>query len=105
MKYFFKRFFEKDRDIRDLKGINICAIGTKTAAEVNTNGIKVDLVPDEFRAEGLVELFEKFQGSKGKGLKGLRFLFPRAEKAREIFRDRVRELGGESDVPVAYGAI
>src|SRR4030043_2351947 len=31
VKYFFKRFFEKDRDIRDLKGIKICAIGTKTA--------------------------------------------------------------------------
>ena len=41
VEYFFKRFFEKDRDIRDLKGIKICAIGTKTAAEVNTYGIKV----------------------------------------------------------------
>ena len=105
VKYFFKRFFEKDSDIRDLKGIKICAIGTKTAAEVNTYGIKVDLVPDEFRAEGLVELFEKFQGSKGKGLKGLRFLLPRAEKAREIFPEKVRELGGEIDVPVAYRTI
>jgi uroporphyrinogen III methyltransferase/synthase len=105
VKYFFKRFFEKDRDIRDLKGIHICAIGTKTAAEVNAYGIKVDLVPEEFRAEGLVELFQKFQGSKGEGLKGLRFLFPRAEKAREVFPDRVRELGGEIDIPVAYRTI
>ena len=105
VKYFFKRFFEKDRDIRDLKGIKICAIGTKTAAEVNTYGIKVDLVPDEFRAEGLVELFQKFRGSKGEGLKGLRFLLPRAERAREIFPDRVRELGGEIDIPVAYRTI
>jgi uroporphyrinogen III methyltransferase / synthase len=52
-----------------------------------------------------VELFEKFQGSKGGGLKGLRFLFPRAEKAREIFPEKVRELGGEIDVPVAYRTI
>ena len=29
VKYFFKRFFEKDRDIRDLKGIKICAIGQR----------------------------------------------------------------------------
>ncbi|TFG35153.1 MAG: uroporphyrinogen-III synthase, partial [Nitrospirales bacterium] len=70
-----------------------------------TYGMKVDLVPAEFRAEGLVELFQKFQGSKGEGLKGLRFLLPRAEKAREIFPDRVRELGGEIDVPVAYRTI
>ncbi len=55
VKYFFKRFFEKERDIRDLSGIKICAIGAKTAQEIKKYGLKVDLVPDEFRAEGLIE--------------------------------------------------
>ncbi|MBS1111967.1 MAG: uroporphyrinogen synthase/methyltransferase, partial [Nitrospirae bacterium] len=32
VKFFFKRFFKKDRDIRDLKGIKICSIGEKTAS-------------------------------------------------------------------------
>jgi uroporphyrinogen III methyltransferase/synthase len=104
VKYFFRRFFEEGRDIRDLKGIHICAIGTKTAEEVHMRGIKVDLVPDEFRAEGLVELFLKFYGGKEGGFKGLRFLLPRAEKARDIFPDKVKELGGEIDIPVAYRA-
>ena len=35
----------------------------------------------------------------------MRFLLPRAEKAREIFPEKVRELGGEIDVPVAYRTI
>jgi len=35
----------------------------------------------------------------------LKFLLPRAEVAREIFPDKVRELGGAIDVPVAYRAV
>jgi uroporphyrinogen III methyltransferase/synthase len=121
VRYFFKRFFEKNRDIRDLKGINICAIGTRTEDEIKKYGINVDLIPDEFRAEGLIEAFIKMQNAergmrdrkieskiqkpKSKIFKGVRFLLPRAEKAREIFPEKVRELGGYIDVPVAYRTI
>ena len=107
VKYFLKRMMEKDKDIRDLKGIKICAIGTKTAAEIKKYGIKVDLIPEEFNAEGLIEAFLKIQNSKLKkqSLKGVKILLPRAEKAREIFPEKVRELGGEIDVPVTYRAV
>lgn len=105
VKYFLKRFFERDMDIRDLKGIKICTIGTKTAAEIQKYGIKVDLIPEEFRAEGLIRLVQEFKGSKVQGLKGIKFLLPRAEKAREIFSEKVRGLGGQIDVPVAYRAV
>jgi len=114
VKYFFKRFFEKDRDIRDLKGIKICAIGSRTAKEIKQYGLKVDLIPGQFRAESLIDAIikmqtekEKFkiQNSKFKILKGIRFLLPRAEVAREIFPETVRELGGEIDVPVVYRTI
>ena len=67
VKYFFKRYFEKNKDIRDLKGINICAIGIRTAQEIQKYGIKVDLVPEEFRAEGLIEAFAKeHRGTRAK---------------------------------------
>jgi uroporphyrinogen III methyltransferase/synthase len=147
VRYFLKRFFEKGKDIRDLKGIKICAIGTKTEAEINKYGIRVDLVPDEFNAEGLIEAFSRIhdtgytiqdknkmqdtryriQDKKTRNvhrescimnhesgivhrgyselLKGIRFLLPRAEKAREIFPEKVRELSGEIDVPVTYRAV
>ncbi|MEW6713831.1 MAG: uroporphyrinogen-III C-methyltransferase [Nitrospirota bacterium] len=103
VKFFFKRFFEKERDIRDLKGIKICSIGEKTASLIKSFGIKVDLVPEQFNAEGLVKSFAS--GLSGNGLKGLRFLLPRAEEAREIFPEKVRELGGEIDVATAYRAV
>jgi uroporphyrinogen III methyltransferase/synthase len=103
VRYFFMRFTQRDLDIRDLKGIRICAIGSKTAAEVRRHGLRTDLVPDAFHAEGLIESFKRLSGLKG--LEGIRFLLPRAEKAREIFPDTVRKLGGQIDVPVAYRAV
>jgi uroporphyrinogen III methyltransferase/synthase len=110
VKYFFGRLFEKGRDIRELKGLKICAIGDKTAASIGKFGIRVDLIPESFNAEGLVEAFIKEVKSESavnasEGLKGTRFLLPRAEVAREIFPDKVRELGGLIDVPVAYRAV
>jgi uroporphyrinogen III methyltransferase/synthase len=102
VKYFFRRLFEKGTDIRELKGIKICAIGSKTASMINKFGINVDLVPEKFKAEGLIKSFEEHYGEKG--LKNIRFLLPRAEVAREVFPDRIRELGGEIDVPAAYRA-
>lgn len=108
VRYFFRRLFEKGVDIRDLKGLKICAIGTKTAGEIRKFGLKVDLVPEEFRAEGLIEAFVKEAGvgsPRPYVLKGTRFLLPRAEVAREIFPERVRELGGVIDVPVTYRAV
>ncbi|MBI5848742.1 MAG: uroporphyrinogen-III C-methyltransferase [Nitrospirae bacterium] len=120
VKYFFLRLFEKNFDIRELKGLKICAIGTKTEAAVNQFGLRVDLVPDEFRAEGLIETFirnqgvgEIDQGQKFSGrhtpsatpFLGIKFLLPRAEMAREVFPEKVRELGGSIDVPIAYRAI
>ena len=128
VKYFFRRLFENEVDIRELKGLKICAIGAKTAAEVNKFGLKVDLVPEEFRAEGLIEAFVKLHRAESKGrsvderkdygskesvpcapsampLAGFKFLLPRAEVAREIFPEKVRQMGGEIDVPVTYRAV
>ena len=120
VKYFFARLFAKCIDVRELKGLRICAIGTKTEAAVNQFGIRVDLVPDEFRAEGLIDAFIRQQGAGGieqgkktsaghtpsvTPLQGIKFLLPRAEIAREVFPEKVRKLGGIIDVPVAYRAI
>ncbi|MFA5354178.1 MAG: uroporphyrinogen-III C-methyltransferase [Thermodesulfovibrionales bacterium] len=101
--YFMKRLMDRGRDVRDLKGIKICAIGTKTAEAVNRYGIRVDLIPEEFNAEGLIESFSRL--SPVGSLKGIKILLPRAEKAREILPEKVRELGGEIDTPVTYRAV
>ena len=102
MKFFFRRLRERERDIRDLKGVRICAIGTKTASEIKKHGIKVDLVPKQFNAEGLVEAFAEANSSDR--LDGVRILLPRAQDARAVFPEKIKELGGEIDVFTAYKA-
>ncbi len=97
--YFMERLLQKGRDVRALNGLKICAVGSSTASELRRYGILVDLVPEEFRAEGLVSAFKDlYKGS----LKGVRILLPRAENAREVFPEEIRALGGEIDTPVAY---
>jgi uroporphyrinogen III methyltransferase/synthase len=102
VKYFFRRLRELGGDIRALRGLRICAVGSKTAQAVEKLYLKVDLVPEEFRAEGLIKSFSDISGG---GLKGMRFLLPRAEEAREIFPEKVREMGGHIDTPGAYRAV
>ena len=108
VKFFFQRLMDKDKDIRELKGVKICAVGTKTASAIKSHGLKVDLVPDKFNAEGLIEAFslQKTTGANGSTpLNGIKILLPRAETAREVFPEKVRELGGEIDVFTAYKTI
>ena len=103
VKFFFQRLMDRDRDIRDLKGVKICAVGSKTASAIKKYGIKVDLVPKKYNAEGLIEAFT---GKHGNGpFKGLKILLPRAETARETFPEKVRELGGEIDVFTSYKTV
>jgi uroporphyrinogen III methyltransferase/synthase len=107
-RYFIQRLIDKNRDIRDLKGIKICAIGTKTAEVIKNYGLRVDLIPEEFNAEGLISaIAQEFGGVEENifELKGLKILLPRAEVAREIFPEKVRDLGGEIDTPTAYRTI
>lgn len=106
VKYFFARFFDRDRDIRDLKGLKICSIGSKTRSNIRKFGIKTDLIPEKFNAEGLIDSFSKEAGINGpERLKGVRFLMPRAEVAGEVLPEGIRELGGEIDVVTAYRAV
>ena len=116
VRYFFQRVFERGRDIRDLKGLKICAVGTKTSSAINKFGINVDMIPKEFNAEGLIDAFiqntepacrtgRHRTQSTDRPLKGLKLLLPRAEVAREVFPDKIRELGGEIDVPAVYRTV
>ena len=102
VKFFFERFWRLGPDIRSIRA-RICAVGAKTAEAVRRFCLNVDLVPEEFRAEGLIDAFSTLYPS-GR-LDGVRFLLPRAEEAREVFPERIRQMGGVMDVPPAYRAV
>lgn len=100
--FFRKRLAALGKDIRLLKGISLCAIGPRTAAEVEGWGLQVDLIPSEFKAEGVLEALEKLDK---KGIKGKRFLIPRAREAREILPEELKKRGGEVDVVPVYETV
>lgn len=100
VRHFFDRYKALGRDIRDLRGLKLCAVGPKTAEALWKFGLKVDIMPKEFNAESLAGEFADMGGVKGK-----RLLFPRAENARDIFPKAVRDMGGIIDAPVAYRSI
>jgi uroporphyrinogen III methyltransferase/synthase len=96
VRYFFDRLGFLGKDMRDLKGIRIAAIGAQTSEAIAAKGIRTDLVPKEYRAEAVVEAFKKEE------LHGKRLLLPRALEAREVLPLELRKMGAEVDVVEAY---
>jgi uroporphyrinogen III methyltransferase/synthase len=96
VQFFFQRLREKGKDIRDLKGIKICCIGPATARQIEEKDIKVDLVPDEFIAEGILESFSTLD------LCGKKILIPRAAKARDVLPEGLKKMGAQIDVVTTY---
>ena len=84
-------------DVRQLNGVRICTSGDSTAARLARYGIRADLTPSEFRAESLVDALK----SSGE-LQGKRFLFPRADIARDVLGDELRAAGAEVVDVIAY---
>ena len=84
-------------DVRDLKGVRLCAIGPSTAQRLGRYGMRVDLTPAEARSEAVLESL-KSTGS----LKGQRFLLPRADIAREVLADQLRDAGADVSEVAAY---
>ncbi len=94
--FFFQRIKSMRKDLRELKGIRIATIGGQTAKSVEDLGLLVDIIPDDFRAEGLIESF------RNADIKGKRILIPRAMEAREILPTELRKMGAEVNVVTAY---
>ena len=99
VRFFFQRLKEIQQDIRNLKNLRVYTIGPKTAEAVRDLGICVDVVPEDFVAESLVESIGKEK------ITGQRFLIPRAAVAREVLPKTLREMGAQVDIAPAYQTI
>ncbi|CAK7068076.1 uroporphyrinogen-III C-methyltransferase [Tissierella carlieri] len=80
---FFKKLLELE-DIRTLAGIKIAAVGIKTANAIRKYGIIVDIIPEEFVAEDLIDKLKEVLTREDK------VLIPRAKLGRQ---ELVEELG------------
>ena len=99
VKKFLNRIQACGRDVRDLKGLQIGSIGPGTAAELARTGIRVDFLPNEYRAEGLIECITESD------IHGKAFLIPRAKVARDILPLALKERGARVEVVEAYETV
>jgi uroporphyrinogen III methyltransferase / synthase len=96
---FMDRLRVAGKDCRALAHLRICAIGPRTAHELSQHGVTPDVVPSEYQAEGVLTALAAHD------LRRKRVLLPRAEVAREILPEQLRERGAEVDVIVVYRTV
>ncbi|RLC07537.1 MAG: HemD protein, partial [Deltaproteobacteria bacterium] len=94
--FFFKRLYEKEKDVRALKDVQTAAIGPATSRRLRDFGLKSDIVPETYRAESIVEAFKK------EAVNGKKVLLPRAREARPLLPVELRKMGALVDEIAAY---
>jgi len=99
VRFFLARLMELGRDIRDLKGPRIAAIGPKTAEELESLKVKVSFVPREYRAEAI------YEGLRKETLPGKKILIPRAKMARDVLPAELRKAGARVEVIEVYRTV
>jgi len=94
--FFFDRLYEKGKDVRALGNVRTATIGPATAKRLRDFGFTSDIIPKTYRAESIIEAFEK------ESMEGKRVLLPRAKEARPILPVEVRKMGATVDEVPAY---
>lgn len=94
---FFHRFREIHGDFDALASTCMAAVGSATAHRMRSEGFPPAIVPEDYRAEGLVAAFQELDAEKCH-----RVLIPRAEEAREVLPDALRSMGCDVDVVIVY---
>jgi uroporphyrinogen III methyltransferase / synthase len=96
---FFSRLRALGRDLRELAGVSVAAIGPATAAGISARGLNVALTPSEYRAEGVADALI------AAGVAGRRVLLARAAGARAVLPERLRAAGAFVDDVATYRTV
>jgi uroporphyrinogen III methyltransferase/synthase len=96
---FLERLKEKGADIRDWHRSRVAAIGPQTARALQAACVRVDIVPEEFRAEGVIAALAT------EGVTGKRILLPRASGARAVLPRELERLGAVVDDVPSYDTV
>ncbi len=102
--YFLSRFNARGHELNELDELKVCAIGEATAERLIEAHIHVDVVPREFKAEGIFAALKQFVGGR-EALSGLNFLIPRAAVARDYLPKALADAGARVDVVPAYRTV
>jgi uroporphyrinogen III methyltransferase/synthase len=95
VRFFLNRLDQSPHDLRMLKA-RICAIGPATRKAVEDLHLKVDLMPEKYVAESVIQAFAS------EDLAGQKILLPRAAVARDLIPTELAKRGARMDVVEAY---
>ena len=90
------------RNIQAIQDVRIATIGPATAKALEHYGLTSDLVPEEYRAEGVTQALLEDAELHGVSLKGQRILLARAAEARKILVTELQQAGALVDEVPAY---
>ncbi len=96
---FFTAFFATYPDARSLGNPRIAAIGAGTAQKIREYRFAVDLIPEKFVAEGLIDAFKK------ESVENLTMLWIKAAESRDVIYDGLSKLGAIVDECIAYRTV
>ncbi len=99
VEHFFDAFFKAYEDARSLGNPRIAAIGAGTAAKIREYRFAVDLIPERFVAEGLIDAFKK------EDIENLTMLWVKAAETRDIVGEGLTKLGAIVDECIAYRTV
>jgi uroporphyrinogen III methyltransferase/synthase len=97
---FIERLLAGPRDLRALKGVKLCVVGPSTGERLARCGLKVDVTPDEYRADAVVPAMAALGA-----LQGQKVLLPHGDIGREVVADELRRLGADVTEVVAYRTV
>lgn len=86
-------------DLRAWHRAKIAAIGAETKTELERLGLRVDVMPDDYRAEGLAQVLACH------ALAGKRVLLPRAEGARALLVEELSRCGAYVEEVTTYRSV
>jgi uroporphyrinogen III methyltransferase/synthase len=94
---FFEQLFVTGYDARALAAMKITAVGPATAAALLERGISVDVIPERFVAEGLLQKLSEREDEDGSNV-----LYATAEDARDVLPNGLRAMGASVAVVPLY---
>ncbi|MBC7931512.1 MAG: uroporphyrinogen-III synthase [Rubrivivax sp.] len=104
VEYFLTRLEARGKEVGELDGLRVCAIGEATCEKLVAAHVHVDVVPLKFQAEGVFAALEIYLGGREQ-FDNLNVLLPRAAVARDYLPNALEEAGARVDIVAAYRTI
>lgn len=97
---FWEQLLASGRDARSLAGVKLAAVGAATAGALLEHGIAVDVIPERFVAEGLLDALREREEMSGASV-----LHVGAEGARDVLRAGLQEMGAAVTLLPVYRSV